>query len=274
MTETTYKTLGDLKRRKESKENNQESAVWFSGLFKNKKKVKVRFLQELTEDADLFDPNRGTFLGALEHTAPGPQGFMRRALDTLETEGRDWAQEQHDENPGLGWGPKENFYINVAVETFNEEGEKSVVVAILTRSIQSEFVDNLITRFEESQGRGISDQTFWIEKVGSGLQTKWKLSRETDPEKQIDTAGLECFDLDKTAVRRVPYAEQQRFYMSKADLNWAWNDLAKRVAKKKEISFEEALEVVGAPKASRSDDSETRSRPQAKKADEDDGYGW
>lgn len=245
---TTFRKLGDLQKRIESRQD-REKAVWFSTMLKDSKKgrLKIRFLQEISDEAELYDAAKGTFLGAVEHTGVGPQGYRSKALDTMESEGHDWAQEQHELCNRLGWGPKENLYINVAVEDFDEEGEKVVVPAILGRPIGSDFVQQMITRYNESNGVGITDKTFWVKKTGEGAQTKWNLELETDPSKQIDTTGVECYDLEKTAVMNVPYAEQQKFYMRNSDVDYAYRAAAKRMVEKSkgEKSIDEALEELG-----------------------------
>jgi hypothetical protein len=243
---TTFRKLGDLQKRIEDRQD-REKAVWFSTMLKDSKrgKLKVRFLQEISDEAELYDAAKGTFLGAVEHTGVGPKGFTSKALDTMESEGHDWAQEQHELCNRLGWGPKENFYINVAVEDFDEEGEKIVVPAILARPIGSDFVQQLITRHNESNGVGISDKTFWITKTGQGPQTKWNLELETDPGKQIDVSGVEIYDLEKTAVLHVPYEKQRAFYMRTSDVDYAYKAAAKRAADKNGTSVEEELEKLG-----------------------------
>lgn len=50
----------------------------------------------------------GKFLGAIEHTAHGKDGFKSRALDTTETdpEGRDFAEEMYKKTRESGWRKK------------------------------------------------------------------------------------------------------------------------------------------------------------------------
>lgn len=192
-------------RQKEREERaNRPKANWFK-IGHNEKKY-VQFLQELSEDAERYNPKFGTFYGAVEHQAPGKDGFKARALDTRESEGRDWAQEQHEKNPKLGWHPRENFYINVA--TYNDDGE--IEAQILSRNIHNQFVVDLIELYEESEGVGITGQTFEIHRRGTGPQTMWRI-KPVDHE--MDVSKVQIWDLEQTAVRHVPYEQQEEYYM-------------------------------------------------------------
>lgn len=245
---STFTKLSDLKLRREEREARlaqRPKATWFSNLLTNAHgKIKIRFMQEISDEAELYNPLYGTFFGAVEHQAPGKNGYRSRALDTMDTEGKDWAQEQHVKEPRLGWGPKENFYINVACETKSGEVEP----AILSRPIGSEFVENLIDIYEESDGKGITDKTYWLEKRGLGPKTRWKLTKVKDPDEQISLDGIEPFNLEECAVIRVPYAEQEAFYMRNADIAGAKAALEERDAKRgKEDADEAQQQGLGKP---------------------------
>lgn len=235
---TTFTGLGDLRQKiqeRTDRNSDRDKATWFSTLLKNSHtgKLKIRFMQELTDEAELYREDWGLYLGATEHNAPGPQGFQARALDTFELEGRDWAQEQHIENPRLGWGKKQNFYITVAVESFDiGTGEKVVEPAILARPIGHEFVGKLIQFNDESNGEGITGKTYWLTRTGQKTETKWNIEEETDPDKQIVFGDIAPYDLKETAVIHVPYDKQQEFYMRKADLEYAQRQADARAAKK------------------------------------------
>ncbi len=235
---TTFTGLGDLRKKikeREDRNSDREKATWFSTLLKNSHtgKLKIRFMQELTEDAELYREDWGLYLGATEHQAPGRDGFQARALDTEELEGADWAQEQHIENPRLGWGKRENFYITVAVESFDiGTGEKVVVPAILSRPIGHEFVGKIIQFNDESNGEGITGKTYWLTRTGQKTETKWLIEEERDPDKQIVFGDIAPYDLKETAVIHVPYDKQKEFYMRKADIEGAQKAADARAAKR------------------------------------------
>lgn len=244
MGNTTFQGLGALRARRDAKvrDDDGEKVVWFSkALNENDGIIKVRFMQELSEDSENYRPEWGTYFGATEHQAPGPKGFMSRALDTSELEGRDWAQEQHLGNTRLGWHKRENFYINVAIEYVNGQGEKQTEVAILSRPITHHLVEKLIDIYDEEGS--ITAKTYWIKKEGSGFDTKWKLTtvrngEKLGPDDQISFDGLEPYDLAKRAVIHVPYADQEEFYMRNADVEYALRKLAEKDGKKAERSSE------------------------------------
>lgn len=211
----TINTLADLTGAHEQREQqianrDRPKAEWFK--IKEGESLTVRFLQELDPSAENYNPEFGTFLGAIEHTVPrdiDPQGFMKRALDTMESEGRDLAQELHQKDRKAGWGAQQNFYINVAVDT--PEGPK---VQIFSRKLNSNFVKDLVEIFEDEGG--ITAQTYVITRRGSGPQTELRI-KAAKPGMEFDVSGLEPWNLEEYAVRHIPYDEQEEFYFRGVD---------------------------------------------------------
>ncbi|MFM7984468.1 MAG: hypothetical protein ACKPKO_34600, partial [Candidatus Fonsibacter sp.] len=76
--------------------------------------VKIRFLQELDPDSPEYNDKLGLGFIAVEHT--NPKDYRRRALDTMDSEGRDWAEEMHRKDPKAGWRARLRFYCNVVVD--------------------------------------------------------------------------------------------------------------------------------------------------------------
>lgn len=207
-------SLGALRKQREElaqqeRDRNKPKAGWFTPPASGEA-VKIRFLQELDPEAANYNENFGTFLTALEHQAPGPKGFMSRALDTIEKDGRDWAQEQHIKDPKAGWKPKKYFYINVAVE---EDGK--VVPKIIQRNLSNQFVADLIEFHDDSDGEGITGKTFMIKRVGEGTSTQWRLKESKD---ELDVTGVTPWVLEEHAVKYIPYEKQEEFYMRNAVL--------------------------------------------------------
>ena len=52
-----------------------------------------------------------------------------------------------------------------------------------------------------------------IKRNGTKTDTSYTIIPLAKDEKPFDFESLELFDLEKTAVRHVPYAEQEAFYM-------------------------------------------------------------
>jgi len=209
--------LAGLKNRISEREEaiadaNRPKASWFK--LGEGEKVVVKFLQELDENAPKYNPAFGTFLGVTEHQAPGPKGYLSRALDTREIEGKDFAQELYmsDRERYKDLRPRENFYINVAVET-----KDGVEAQILSRSLHSPFVQDLIELYEDDLPDGITGVPIQITRRGTGASTVWKLKVMTKDE-DFDVSGVEPWDLRKSAVRHIPYEKQQEYYQRNSDI--------------------------------------------------------
>jgi hypothetical protein len=59
----------------------------------------------------------------------------------------------------------------------------------------------------------ITNLMWRIKRNGSKTDTSYTIIPLAKDESPFDFLNLELFDLEKTAVRHVPYAEQEAFYM-------------------------------------------------------------
>lgn len=209
--------LAGLKNRISEREEaiadaNRPKAKWFS--MKDTDKVVVKFLQELDENAPKYNPAFGTFRGATEHQGTGKMGFMSRCLDMREEEGQDYAQQVYmsDRERYKELRPRENFYINVAVET-----PEGVEAQILSRSLHSAVVQDIIELYDEELEDGITGVPIQIKKRGTGPQTTWTL-KVMGSDADFDVSGVEPWDLDTYALRKVPYAKQREFLQKNSDI--------------------------------------------------------
>lgn len=203
----------ELKRREEAAaERDRPKAQYFN--WKNnqnkddKNVVYVRFLQEFDKDVPGYDESRGLPLMAVEHTAPGKEGFKRRASCTVESAEGCYACERHPEDRKKGWGQKSNFYIWALVDYKDGEGPVPVVVS---RSFGSTFVEDLIDEVEKDSENRITDKMFKIVKKGSGKDTRWKLIHAQGVELYDDT-DVELLDLETAVLRAIPYEEQPAYF--------------------------------------------------------------
>lgn len=206
--------LGALKAAREEiaeqeRNRNKPKAGWWTPPASGEA-VKIQFLNELDPGAKLYNPAHGLFLQSVEHQAPGPKGYLSRALDTIKRDGRDWAQEQHIKDPKAGWKPRKFFYINVAVV---EDGV--VVPKIVQRNLANQFVADLIEEYEDSDFEGITGTAYAIKRVGEGTSTQWRLKKLNE---SLDVSGVTPWDLNEHAVRYVPYEKQEEYYMRNAVL--------------------------------------------------------
>lgn len=164
--------------------------------------VVVRFLNDWAEETDAFKSN-GSPLIAVEHQAPGPDGYKRRALCTAD-DGACYACERHQANYQEGWKQRKNFYINALVQ-FPDGTEK---VCVMSRNANSSFVTDLIQELEDEGD--ISNANYRVKVSGEKTTTKWGLKRlTTEP---FDVSKAEPFDLDETALRDIEYARQADYY--------------------------------------------------------------
>jgi hypothetical protein len=212
----------EKKRREEAAaERNKPKANYFNWK-KNKDNedpntVYVRFLQEFDKDIDTFNPDRGLPIVQVEHTAPGKQGYLRRANCTKD-EGECYACERHAEDKAdaaatgrkdlKGWGPKSNFYIWALVDYKDGDGPQPVVIS---RGFNSSFYDDLVEEVETDENNRITDKMFKITRSGSDFQTTWKLRPAKGVELYDDT-DVEVLDLEDSVLRKIPYDEQPAYY--------------------------------------------------------------
>jgi len=204
----SIKGLAGLKQIKKEiadrREAMNQKVEWFT--LKNKPEgAVVRFLQEFDEDGVNYDSTKGVVLVTVEHQAPGKEGWKARAACTKESEDRCFACEMNAKEPGKGWKQKHLMYINVYDES---EPDKDKRVKVLSRNINNSFVDFMVGWYEETSS--ITQNSFKLKQTGEGFNTSWtptptKLS-------DVDVNSLELYDLEKVAVRHVPYDEQEAYY--------------------------------------------------------------
>jgi hypothetical protein len=176
-------------------------ADWFSWP-KGVDTVVVRFLNDWAEDSEAFAKN-GSPLLAVEHQAPGNDGFKRRALCTAD-DGACYACERHALDYKEGWKQRTNLYINALVRF--PDGKEQVLV--MSRNANSTFVTDLIQELEDE--KDISGANYRVKVSGEKTTTKWSLKRLA--EEPLDVSTVEAFDLNETALRDVPYEKQADYY--------------------------------------------------------------
>lgn len=167
--------------------------------------VKIRFIEELDEDSANYSPERGLALVVKEHT--NPKDYKRKAVDTMDTEGRDWAEEMHRKDPKAGWGGRLRFYINVLVD----DGMEEPYVAIWSTGVAKSATFNTIREFA-IESPGISNMVWRLKRNGKGTETNYVLIPGPTDEQSFDWSKYEAYPLE-SAIRHVPYAEQEAFYL-------------------------------------------------------------
>ena len=136
-----------------------------------------------------------------------PRDYRRRALDTMESEGRDWAEEQNRKDPKSGWRAKLRFYCNVLVD----DGMEEPYVAIWSTGVSKMSVFNTIREYALETG-SISNLTFKLKRNGQGMETNYTLIPSAPDTEPFDWSNVKAYPLEM-ALNQIPYAEQEAFYM-------------------------------------------------------------
>jgi hypothetical protein len=167
--------------------------------------VKIRFVEELDEDSANYSEGRGLAMVVKEHT--NPKDFRRRAVDTMDTEGRDWAEEMHRKDPKAGWRGRLRFYCNVLVN----DGIEDPYVAIWGMGVSKMSVFNTIREYAIETG-SISNLEWKLKRSGNGTETSYTLIPSVPDAEPFAWEEIEPYPIEM-ALNKIPYAEQEAFYL-------------------------------------------------------------
>lgn len=171
--------------------------------------VKIKFLQELDPDSENYNEKAGLAFIAVEHT--NPSDYRRKALCTIEDQGRCYGCEMHRRDPKAGWKGRSRLYCNILVN----DGSEDPYVAIFSQGTGPKSATPEIIQYAGETG-SITANTWRLKRTGERTDTNYSiipLPTDSDP---VDIDSLELFDLEKIAVRDVPYDEQEMFYLGVA----------------------------------------------------------
>jgi hypothetical protein len=171
----------------------------------NPDQILVQFIQELDPSATGYVEENGLAVAAVEHEAPGPKGYLARALCTLDSEGQCYACERRKADYQEGWKTKTNLYINALVD-YNGKGEP--VTRVISRNFNQSFAQQLMD--EAVENGTITDKVYKVTRHGSGTQTVWVLSPTSKP--LFKVAEPEVFDLKETVLRDISYDRQPDYF--------------------------------------------------------------
>lgn len=166
--------------------------------------AKIRFLQELDPDSPSYDKDAGVGFIAIEHT--NPSDYRRKALCSIDDQGRCFGCEQHRKDPKAGWKGRSRLYINVLVD----DGMEDPYVAIMSQGSGPKSATPEIIQYAGETG-SISNVIWRLKRTGSGTDTNYSIIPL--PTADVSKGDYELFDLEKVAVRDIPYAEQEAFYV-------------------------------------------------------------
>ena len=187
-----------------SNENSGDGARWLK--VKNGESVKIRFMQELDPDSPNYNGKAGLGFIAVEHV--NPKDYMKRALCTIEDQGVCYGCEQNKANPKTGWQGKKRLYINVLVD----DGKEDPYVAIMSQGTGPKSATQEIVSYAV-ETESITNVTWKLKRSGEGTTTEYSIiplpTAKTEP---LDYSKYELYDLEKVAVRDIPYSEQEEYF--------------------------------------------------------------
>lgn len=176
---------------------------------KDKESYSVRFLQEIDDEVATYDERRGLIAVVEEHTGQGPEGYKRRAVCTIEEDGRCWACEQTTlPEVGKKWKPRMRFYANVIVRGENGGEDK---VKILAQGFGDKNIGKMLIGYNDEY-EGLGGQDFKVSRTGAGMNDTSYMMMPRPPKALSDAdLALELKDLGKF-IKYVPYENQADFY--------------------------------------------------------------
>ena len=167
--------------------------------------VKIRFLQELDPDSPHYNEKNGLGFIANEHT--NPDNYRRKALCSMDDQGKCWGCEQHRKDYKKGWKARARLYINVLVDN----GKDEPFVAILSQGSSGKAITPTVIEYAGEMG-SITNLMWRIKRSGKSTDTSYTIIPLAKDETKFDFSSIELYDLEKVAVRDLPYVDQEAFY--------------------------------------------------------------
>jgi len=167
--------------------------------------IKIRFVNELDEDSPNFNEDRDVAIVVAEHT--NPKDYKRKAVCTMDSEGRCFGCEMARKEPKSGWRARLRFYTNLLVD----DGIEDPYVAVWSQGVGKQSAFNTIREYVMDTG-SVSNLTWRMKRQGTGTDTTYVLLPTAPDTEPFDWAGVDPFNLEKV-VRELPYAEQENFYL-------------------------------------------------------------
>ena len=168
--------------------------------------VKIRFINELDADSPHYDKDRGLAIVVAEHT--NPRDYRRKAVCTLDDEGRCFGCEMHRKDPKAGWKSRLRFYTNVLVDDGTEE-----YVAVWSQGVGPKSpATNILIEYATDTG-SVSNLQWRLKRSGTGTQTNYTLIPLANDTEKFDWSKVDPFNLEKVAVRNITYPDQESFFM-------------------------------------------------------------
>lgn len=180
--------------------------------------VKIRFANEIDEDSKDYDEKRGLAIVVSEHV--NPSDYKRKAVCSMDDEGRCFGCEMHRKDMKAGWRARLRFYTNVIVDDGNEDP----YAAIWSMGVAKSPTFDILREYA-AEGNSISGMTWKVKRNGKGTETSYALIPGQADSDKFNWDSVELFPLE-AAIRQVPYSEQESFYFgfdnpsTSTDVDW------------------------------------------------------
>ena len=199
------KGLKDLNKALDKPQSSGESNKGRWVKLEDGESVKIRFLQELDPDSPNYDEKLGLGFIAVEHT--NPKDYRRKALCSIDDQGKCWGCEQHRKDYKAGWKGRSRLYINVLVD----DGKEEPYVAILSQGSSGKTITPTLIDYAGEMG-SITNLMWRIKRSGTKTDTSYTIIPLQKDEAEFDASSLELYKLEESAVRDLPYTEQEAFF--------------------------------------------------------------
>lgn len=200
---TGLKNLNDVIDKPGHEGSEGSKATWVK--IEDGESIKVRFLQELDPDSPTYNEKNGLGFIAIEHT--NPADYRRKALCSMDDQGKCYGCEQHRKDYKAGWKGKPRLYINVLVDN----GKDDPFVAVLSQGISGKTITPTLNEYAKEMG-SITNLMWRIKRTGLKTDTSYTIIPLQKDDSEFDSSSLELYDLMTTAVRDLPYVEQEAFF--------------------------------------------------------------
>ena len=197
------KDLNKVMDKPQSSGGDGSKARWVK--LEDSESIKIRFLQELDPDSPHYNEKSGLGFIAVEHT--NPKDYRRKALCSIDDQGKCWGCEQHRKDYKAGWKGRSRLYINVLVD----DGKEDPYVAILSQGSSGKTITPTLIEYAGEMG-SISNLMWRIKRTGTKTDTSYTIIPLQKDETPFDASSLEMYELEKIAVRDLPYTEQEAFF--------------------------------------------------------------
>ena len=125
----------------------------------------------------------------------------------MEDQGKCYGCEQHRKDYKAGWKGRSRLYMNVLID----DGKEDPYVAILSQGSSGKTVTPTLIEYAGEMG-SITNLMWRIKRSGTKTDTSYTIIPLAKDEAPFDSSVLELYDLETTAVRDLPYTEQEAFF--------------------------------------------------------------